>query len=860
MKKVSIINRYLSFIKSSAWDPNTPKSLDEALSLLEINPSEQLSVSLIKEKKNKAALKHHPDHGGSHEMMLKINSAVDYLLNFLNKKSLEQDSSEYLNEDLSYEDIAEMRREMGREEFERKFPGWVSEIKHEIGLDEYNRLFEGYDSNYNPYDDESYQRSQEELWEYAYNIIDDSVDLSGLMDKAEEISPEELKWLLNQNFSDAESALKDLGAVITTDLDIDANNLKNLLSEKDLNKIKNEVLNKRLKTIYKNYKSLSLKDLIADSNLFFIFSPEKHLTEDQVSSVITDDFINFIINDRKSYFSNFSPALSAKNDISKLSLSRKANLLGRLLAEFLKSRGAKTYSSMIFDSIFTALAEQDYLKFKNLVNLANPANYIKKEARKRFDDPAQEKLREAKDKWNSETTELIKKLISFKRGINGRGDKSANLPTSSIKDPLPPEVGNYWNEVASSAAKVIEHAKFIINEQESYSKNRRKSSEQELELIKLANMLAEASWWGSRFFAKFPLFFKLSKDQREVVTNLIYDYVDLSDNLKKFEEQILMPNKSGVGQAFTTANIIINNFSDIIEKNLRKLKLFAVEEEQKDLPFSDKESNIPESKQQSESLEEEKKSRDVLHSEAISKQKKIMEDITTYKEDVLQYLSNTEIFSASSDLKSKVNEINNNLDRLKRKFDSEKFEKTGPSFIQAVATLENSYKELLFLIKKFIFLKYKGEDLDKEPEAKLLKDIGNFSSFEEIFINLMPQIQFSTLQSQASLKTWIREKLLGLSSDSFTRKQVELSKESKNIRKQINDILNRLENPNSSIKSILIDSLHLKQMISSWSEEVLKLGETYTLLLRRSDKEKESYKYDIKREDLTRMLKSKQEL
>ncbi|MEY2703480.1 MAG: hypothetical protein RLY43_2119, partial [Bacteroidota bacterium] len=334
-----------------------------------------------------------------------------------------------------------------------------------------------------------------------------------------------------------------------------------------------------------------------------------------------------------------------------------------------------------------------------------------------------------------------------------------------------------------------------------------------------------------------------------------------------------MPNKSGIGQAFTTANIIINNFSDIIEKNLRKLKLFALESEKESIPdFSDKQKPQPGKKEVEETLkekqvsqeevqpEEEKKSRDALHAEALITQKRIMEDISVYKEDILQYISNTELFSASPDLRVKVNEINNNLDRLKRKFDSEKFEKTGPSFIQGVANLENAYKELLFVIKKFVFLKYKGEDLETEAAPKLIKDMGNFSSFEEMYLNLMPQIQLQMMQSKASVKTWIREKILGLSSDSFTRKQVELSKESTNIRKQINNILNRLEKPDSSIKSILMDSLQLKEMLTSWSDEVVQLGETYTLHLRRSEKEKDSYKYDIKREDLTKMLKSKQDL
>lgn len=94
-------------------------------------------------------------------------------------------------------------------------------------------------------------------------------------------------------------------------------------------------------------------------------------------------------------------------------------------------------------------------------------------ARKKSDDPVQEALRAHKDKWNLAAKEFISRVIAFKRALNGRGDNHYSLPPSNIKEPLPPNVGSFLNEISSNFEQLASEALKIQEEQSTYSKNRR---------------------------------------------------------------------------------------------------------------------------------------------------------------------------------------------------------------------------------------------------------------------------------------------------------------------------------------------------------------------------------------------------
>lgn len=178
---------------------------------------------------------------------------------------------------------------------------------------------------------------------------------------------------------------------------------------------------------------------------------------------------------------------------------------------------------------------------------------MNKLGRKKSSDPVQEALRQEKQDWNEDTSELIKNLISLKKGLNGRGDSSEGLPSSSIKDPMPPQIGAYLNEVASSASKVIEEAKNIIHHQEHYSASRKKKqalSASEEEIIKISELINEASWFGSRFLARNWWLRNLPPEHKKLVIDIMYKLVDIKDRLKVFEENLIEPNQKGLARAF----------------------------------------------------------------------------------------------------------------------------------------------------------------------------------------------------------------------------------------------------------------------------------------------------------------------
>lgn len=89
-------------------------------------------------------------------------------------------------------------------------------------------------------------------------------------------------------------------------------------------------------------------------------------------------------------------------------------------------------------------------------------------------DPVQQHLREHKRNWSDNTSEFIAKLIAFKRGLNGRGDAQAGLPPSSIKEPLPGEIGSALDQLASQFQGLVQDAGSIMDEQSHYSKVRRR--------------------------------------------------------------------------------------------------------------------------------------------------------------------------------------------------------------------------------------------------------------------------------------------------------------------------------------------------------------------------------------------------
>jgi hypothetical protein len=175
--------------------------------------------------------------------------------------------------------------------------------------------------------------------------------------------------------------------------------------------------------------------------------------------------------------------------------------------------------------------------------------------RKRMVDPDAEALASHKEMWNNHASELIWKLIAFKKGLNGRGDADAGIPPSRIKDPLPPEVTSYLGQLASEYGSLMQDASSIVHQQDQFSEHHRASSiGDSLEALSQLEITAgwvgdAASWVGNVG----------SGVGREVIPAIFLKklrYITLvsarilKKQLEKIRSSILLPGTKGIDKAF----------------------------------------------------------------------------------------------------------------------------------------------------------------------------------------------------------------------------------------------------------------------------------------------------------------------
>lgn len=219
-------------------------------------------------------------------------------------------------------------------------------------------------------------------------------------------------------------------------------------------------------------------------------------------------------------------------------------------------------------------------------------------ARKRSSDPQQEKLRENKALWNRSATNLIAKLIAFKRGLNGRGDPRVGLPPSTIKEPLPPAIGQYLGGLADEYLSVIKGAEQIISEQAQYSESRRQPQTAPGAAPMLADdgLTTEASWWGSRYWAKS---FGLTGESKKEMSRILDATSDLRKFLLDLENTVSSSDPNAIPDAFHTAvtlglssyNAIVKNLDIITQKSNLKISDTPAPEI-KDTPSKQNESEV----------------------------------------------------------------------------------------------------------------------------------------------------------------------------------------------------------------------------------------------------------------------------
>jgi len=203
---------------------------------------------------------------------------------------------------------------------------------------------------------------------------------------------------------------------------------------------------------------------------------------------------------------------------------------------------------------------------------------ISKNARKKSDDPVQEALRSHKDTWNHDASLLIAQLIAFKKGLNGRGEPKVGIPPGSIKDPMPHEVGSYLDQLADRYNKLISDAHSIIEEQNNYSENRKKSVKEQTASVFDDDIIKIDSWWGSRALTYTKNIFS-NKDAVKAKMNMLKVSVDLIKQLKVIDNYIVSKKINAVPNAVYDFDKFISAFNKLIIPNMKKLSILDKENE-----------------------------------------------------------------------------------------------------------------------------------------------------------------------------------------------------------------------------------------------------------------------------------------
>ena len=364
----------------------------QAASILEV------SVSASRDEIRKAYLKKvrecHPDintSAGADDMMKLINAAYTVMSTVMSDAYSPEIVPQSPFGDIdypSYEDIAKMRDEMGREAFNKKYPGWVGELQGELGLKKYNEIYEGYDPDYNPGDDLQLQANLDQLWESAYSIIFDSIDLSKIEDKivSMSMSNEEKKSLLDLNNTDYEtlkSGLERLGGEVKIDsMPVEKTSPISKLSNKDLKRLKGQALQNALDDIikrkeYKFSECISLQDILKYTYKYVkVLEPEIHFSKRQIYDIVySDNFRDFIHAQNTEYYRNSSRRLLTKYNLDSKTDRVKNKGLASNLVNYFKSLGYDTYNFIGIEKIFEKFKIFNPEKYEDLINIANPIYY-----------------------------------------------------------------------------------------------------------------------------------------------------------------------------------------------------------------------------------------------------------------------------------------------------------------------------------------------------------------------------------------------------------------------------------------------------------------------------------------------------
>lgn len=454
-----------------------------------------------------------------------------------------------------------------------------------------------------------------------------------------------------------------------------------------------------------------------------------------------------------------------------------------------------------------------------------------KEARNRSSDPVQEQLRTAKDSWNKDVSLLIAELIAFKRGLNGRGDKNLNIPPSSIKDPLPPQVQSILNNIATQSNKVQDGARSIIDEQSRYSQVRRqKHSSFEDSLV------AQGSWWGSRMWAYVALLRKIEKAERGLRHRLLSSLAACQKEFRKVEDKILKRGDlDSIPDAFTlwvnTLTLMQNNVLQPIADlhQIFQAKQEAAESKAKEIATQAPKPSEPGGKETLENAE--------IPSPQIPSGPNELDLIFAKTEEYFQ-----RIYPLLEGAVSRENGEDSHL--LKEAFQI--FVKHMFFILQKKNVAGNELPDLQELETSFSILQNGLSTCLKILTRK-------FPELENNPNNLsLLKIAFSK-ESDNSLRRWFNKSLLSVQPSEYDKVKIDLLNSLERADQSIEELMNALEDPDKTYPSFQVHISSLFKDILSALGVMEILAHHYQNDLQRQRKLKGEKFRDIRSEDLNKL-------
>ncbi len=426
-----------------------------------------------------------------------------------------------------------------------------------------------------------------------------------------------------------------------------------------------------------------------------------------------------------------------------------------------------------------------------------------KDARKRSDDPNQEQLRTHKQNWNGEVSELISKLIAFKRGINGRGDAQSGLPPSTIKEKLPSEVSSYLNEVSSSASVVLNEAMHIINEQESYAMNRRRSAERLNELEKIA------SWWGSRLWAHVPFVGGLK---------------GLPKAPRQARLQLINFAAGAVKKLLEIENIIGSKKPDSIPVALSELTILASDVVRLLFPILDK--FVPKPEDQFTSPAEE------LPEELTPKEESITGEPSVYDKYKKFFKEKSYIYLILNYLK-KQNPVPGNLEEILSLFKKIEYESITIDVAQKIPAkqkkldLEQMAKDVIAKYELLLELVKAASKFEGNSFREIAKSIPGIT-VKEIQSFFEQENELQKIAANALTRWWNLQKLK-FNSDNEELHRISIIEQLRLVGQALDKLLDSLENKDSSINDIQKNNSEFFILFSDLLFKMHSLAERYTL-------------------------------